>query len=221
MTPNGTLPPYERRPDVIRRTSYAAIAAEADLSAVPTSLHALATRVIHACGMVDILAEFEGTETAAAAGREAMEGGAPILVDTPMVARGIIPSRARPVPVVCRLGDNRVPDLAEALGTTRSAAAVDLWVPMLDGAVVAIGTAPTALFRLLELLSDGAPRPALILGFPVGFIGAEDSKHALAAFAPRWGVPFVTLHGRRGGPAMAAAAVNALALASDGSNDLI
>ncbi|MBB4284466.1 precorrin-8X methylmutase [Roseospira goensis] len=217
MSPAGELPPYERDPDAIYRRSFATITAEADLSGLAADLHPLATRVIHACGMVDVAADLDGSPEAAGAGTAALAAGAPVLVDTTMVARGIVSRRLRRTSVLCRLDDHRVPDLADALGTTRSAAAVDLWVPLLGGAVVAIGNAPTALFRLLEVLADGAPRPALILGFPVGFVGAVESKRALADLAPALGVPYVTLHGRRGGSAMAAAAVNALALGLDGA----
>ncbi|MQX36791.1 precorrin-8X methylmutase [Roseospira navarrensis] len=219
MTPPGAIPPYERDPEAIYRQSFDTIAAEADLSRLPADVRPLATRVIHACGMVDVIDDLEASPLAAASGRAALEAGAPILVDTQMVARGIMAHRVRRAPVICRLDDNRVPDLAEALQTTRSAAAVDLWVPILDDAVVAIGNAPTALFRLLELIADGAPRPALIIGIPVGFVGAVESKRALATLAPTFDIPFVTVHGRRGGSAMAAAAVNALAPAKTGSHE--
>jgi precorrin-8X/cobalt-precorrin-8 methylmutase len=221
MSPPGALPPYERDPDAIYRKSFATIAAEADLSGLPPDIHVLAARVIHACGMVDVAADLEASPGAAKAGTDAIRNGAPVLVDAQMVARGIMTERLRDAPVICRLNDNRVPDMAEALGTTRSAAAVDLWMPILSGAVIAIGNAPTALFRLLELLTEGAPRPALILGFPVGFVGAAESKRALADLAPALEVPFVTVHGRRGGSAMAAAAVNALASAGAGGLDPI
>jgi len=211
MTPPGVLPPYERNPNAIYRQSIATITAEADLSGLPPDLRPLAIRVIHVCGMIDVVADMEASPNAVAAGVAAITRNAPILVDAQTVARDISAQHLRGTPVLCRLDDHRVPDLAESRATTRSAAAVDLWLPMLEGAVVAIGTAPTALFRLLEILSEGAPRPALILGFPVGFVGAAESKRALARLAPTLGVPFVTIHGRRGGSAMAAAAVNALA----------
>jgi precorrin-8X/cobalt-precorrin-8 methylmutase len=189
-------------PAEIYRRSFAIIRAETDLGAVPEDLRNVVVRVVHACGMPDIVADLRWSDGAAAAGRKALAEGAPILCDAEMVARGIIASRLPAAnPVACTLAE------AKAAGTTRSAAAVDLWLPRLGGAVVAIGNAPTALFRLMDLIDAGAPRPALILGFPVGFVGAAESKQALAESS----LPFVTLLGRRGGSAMAAAAVNALA----------
>ena len=201
---------YLRDGAEIYRRSFAIIRDEADLRTVPPDLERLAVRLIHTSGMVDIVGDLMHSPDAGTAGRRALLAGAPILCDSRMVAAGItrerLPARN---PVLCTLGDQSVSELAGELGTTRSAAAIELWRPHLAGAVVAIGNAPTALFRLLELLDGGAPRPALILGFPVGFVGAAESKAALAA-DPR-GVPFVALRGRRGGSAMAAAAVNALA----------
>ncbi|MDW9257738.1 precorrin-8X methylmutase family protein [Burkholderia thailandensis] len=167
-------------------------------------------RVIHACGMVDVVRDLRFSEGAGEAGRAALAAGAPILCDARMVAEGI--TRARlPAnnPVICTLGDPDVPRLARELGNTRSAAALELWRAHLAGSVVAIGNAPTALFHLLDMIDAGAPRPALILGFPVGFVGAAESKALLAADSR--GVPFVAVAGRRGGSAMVAAAVNALA----------
>ncbi|MGI9450793.1 MAG: precorrin-8X methylmutase, partial [Geminicoccaceae bacterium] len=165
---------------------------------------------IHACGMPDIVDDLAYAGDAVDASKRSLSEGRPILVDATMVAAGII-SRRLPADnaIICTLNDERTPALAKDLGTTRSAAAVDLWLPHLEGAIVAIGNAPTALFRLLELLDEGAPRPAAILGFPVGFIGAAESKQALIEHpsAP----PFIALRGRRGGSALAAAAVNALA----------
>lgn len=200
---------YHRDAHAIYRQSFAIIRAESDLSRIPEDLEALAVRVIHACGMTDIVADLVFSPGAGAAGRAALEAGAPLLCDSRMVAEGI--TRAR-LPannaVICTLNDARVPALAAELGTTRSAAALELWREHLDGSVAVVGNAPTALFRLLEMLDAGAPRPALILGFPVGFVGAAESKEALAADSR--GVPFVALRGRRGGSAMAAAAVNAL-----------
>ena len=195
-------------PAEIYRRSFAAIRAETNLDSVPVELRDLVIRVVHACGMPDIVAEMAWSEGAASRGIAALKAGAPILVDAEMVAHGIIESRL-PMSnrVICTLGEPVVARTAKALGTTRSATAVELWTPQMDGAVVAIGNAPTALFRLLELMAEGAPRPALVLGFPVGFVGAAESKDALAASD----LPFVTLRGRRGGSAMAAAAVNALA----------
>lgn len=200
---------YVRDAHDIYRQSFAIIRAEASLERIPEDLEALAVRVIHSCGMPEVIEDLVFSPGAGQAGRAALEAGAPILCDSRMVAEGI--TRARlPAdnPVICTLQDPGVPELALTLGTTRSAAALELWRPWLAGALVVIGNAPTALFRLLELLDEGAPRPALILGFPVGFVGAAESKEALAADSR--GIPFVTLRGRRGGSAMAAAAVNAL-----------
>lgn len=201
---------YQRDPAAIYRDSFATIEREADLSALPPDLRPLAVRVIHACGMTDAAADLVASADAVAAGQAALAAGRPVLTDVEMVAHGVIRRRLSG-PVLCTLGKPEVTERARAGATTRSAAAVELWRDHLDGAVVAIGNAPTALFRLLELLVDGAPRPAVILGFPVGFVGAAESKQALIDDAPGLGVPFVTLRGRRGGSAMAAAAVNALA----------
>lgn len=201
---------YIRDGAEIYRRSFATIRREADLSRVPPDLEKLAVRVIHACGMVDAAGDLVFSAGAGKAGRNALASGATILCDARMVAEGItrarLPAKNR---VVCTLGDPQVPDLAARIGNTRSAAALELWLPDLGGSVVAIGNAPTALYRLLEMLDEGAPRPAIILGFPVGFIGAAESKDELAANSR--GVPFVALRGRRGGSAIAAAAVNALA----------
>jgi precorrin-8X/cobalt-precorrin-8 methylmutase len=201
---------YIRDGAEIYRRSFATIRREADLSRVPPDLEKLAVRVIHACGMVDAAGDLVFSEGAGKAGRDALASGAPILCDARMVAEGItrarLPAKNR---VICTLGDPQVPDLAARIGNTRSAVALELWLPDLGGSVVAIGNAPTALYRLLEMLDEGAPRPAIILGFPVGFIGAAESKDELAANSR--GVPFVALRGRRGGSAIAAAAVNALA----------
>lgn len=195
-------------PAAIYAESFATIRREVELEAVPPALRDVMVRIIHACGMTDIAGDLAWSDGAAEAGIAALAQGAPILVDAEMVAHGII---ARKLPkanrVVCTLNDPSVPSAAKALGTTRSAMAVELWRPLLDGAVVAIGNAPTALFHLLELMEEGAPRPALILGFPVGFVGAAESKEALI----QSGLPYIALRGRRGGSAMAAAAVNALA----------
>ena len=201
---------YVRDPEEIYRRSFAAIRAEADFSALPADLEPLAVRLIHAAGDPGIVRDLAWTEDAFAAGRRAMAGGARILVDTEMVAAGIMRARLpADNAVVCTLAEAGLAEAAQAIGNTRSAAAVDRWLDRLAGAVVAIGNAPTALFRLLELLDGGAPPPAVILGFPVGFVGAAESKEALIAHPLR--VPFVTLRGRRGGSAIAAAAVNALA----------
>jgi len=204
------MPDYLRDGQAIYRQSFATIRAEADLSRIPADLEKLAVRVIHACGMVDIVGDLRFSEGAGRAGRHALTNGAPILCDARMVAEGItrarLPARNE---VICTLADPRVPTLARELNNTRSAAALELWRPQLEGSVVAIGNAPTSLFYLLDMLDAGAPRPALILGFPVGFVGAAESKAMLAADSR--GVPFVVVQGRRGGSAMAAAAVNALA----------
>jgi precorrin-8X/cobalt-precorrin-8 methylmutase len=201
---------YIRDGQEIYRNSFAIIRAEAKLDAIPADLEKLAVRVIHACGMVDVVQDLRFSPGAGKAGRDALAAGAPILCDARMVAEGI--TRAR-LPannaVICTLKDDSVPALAQALGNTRSAAALELWRPHLQGSVVVIGNAPTALFYLLDMIDAGAPKPALILGFPVGFVGAAESKAMLAADSR--GVPFVIVEGRKGGSAMAAAAVNALA----------
>ncbi len=201
---------YIRDPAEIYRRSFATIRREADLSRFPGMMEAVAVRLIHACGMIDLAGDIAFSPGAAEAGSDALGQGAAIVCDAEMVRHGVIRSRLPACnEVVCLLADGRVPEKAKALATTRSAAQVDLWDDRLEGAVVAIGNAPTALFRLMERLEDGAPRPALILGFPVGFVGASESK-AMLASRPH-GIPFVTVRGRRGGSAMASAAVNALA----------
>ncbi|WP_407292640.1 precorrin-8X methylmutase [Stutzerimonas zhaodongensis] len=201
---------YIRDGQEIYRRSFATIRAEADLSAIPPDMEKLAVRVIHACGMVDIVSDLAFSAGAGAAGRAALQAGAPILCDARMVAEGITrPRLPKDNRVICTLHDDDVPDLAKTLGNTRSAAALEHWREHLEGSVVVIGNAPTALFYLLEMLDAGAPKPALIIGMPVGFIGAAESKDALAANSR--GVPYVVVRGRRGGSAMAVAAVNALA----------
>jgi precorrin-8X/cobalt-precorrin-8 methylmutase len=201
---------YLRNGDDIYRQSFAMIRAEACLDLLPPDLADVAVRLIHACGMTEIVHDLAASSDAVSAGRTALRAGAPILCDARMVAEGITRSRLpADNEVLCTLHHPDVPALASRLGTTRAAAALDFWLPSLTGAVVVIGNAPTALFRLLELLDEGAPRPALIVGVPVGFVGAAESKAELAANSR--GVPFLTLHGRRGGSAIAAAAVNALA----------
>ncbi|WP_026082614.1 precorrin-8X methylmutase [Mastigocladopsis repens] len=201
---------YIRDGNEIYRKSFATIRSEANLSVLAPDVAHVAVRLIHACGMTDIVDDITASPTAVVSGRTVLAAGAPILCDCRMVAEGIT-RRRLPADncVICTLNDPEVPELAQKLGTTRSAAALELWLPKLEGAVVAIGNAPTALFRLLEMLDAGVPKPALILGFPVGFVGAAESKAALAADSRD--VPFITLHGRRGGSAIAAAAVNALA----------
>jgi precorrin-8X/cobalt-precorrin-8 methylmutase len=201
---------YLRSGDAIYERSFAIIRAESDLSRFSSEEAEIAIRMIHACGMVEAADQIVFGGPLVPAARNAVAGGAPILCDSEMVAHGIsrtrLPARNE---VVCRLRDAAVPGLAEKLGTTRSAAAVELWRENLAGAVVAIGNAPTALFHLLEMLDRGAPKPAAILGIPVGFVGAAESKQALAE-NPR-GVPFLIVRGRMGGSAMTAAAINALA----------
>lgn len=209
---NGSSPlfDYVHDPAEIYRRSFETVRAEADLGALPADVADVAQRLIHACGMTDVVDDLRWSDSAAEAGHKALKQGAPVFVDAEMVAAGIIRGRLpADNAVICTLNDGAVPAHARQMETTRSAAAVDLWDRRLEGAVVAIGNAPTALFRLMERLIEDAPKPALILGFPVGFIGAAESKEALASGAA--GVPYVTLLGRRGGSAMAAAAVNALA----------
>jgi len=201
---------YIRDGAAIYDKSFAMIRDEADLSRVPIDLEKLVVRLIHSCGITDIVKDIQASPNAGTIGRNALANGAPILCDSNMVANGVTRSRlSANNSVICTLRDQRTPELAKQLGNTRSAAAMELWLPDLAGAVVAIGNAPTALFHLLEMIDNGAPKPALILGFPVGFVGAAESKAELAANSR--GVPFVTLHGRKGGSAIAAAAVNALA----------
>jgi precorrin-8X/cobalt-precorrin-8 methylmutase len=201
---------YIRNGDDIYRKSFAIIRAEADLAQLSDDLAPVAVRLIHACGMTDIVSDLAASPNAVRVGRDVLRAGAPILCDSQMVANGITRQR---LPahneIICTLHHPEIAEMSRRLHNTRSAAAVDLWQPQIDGAVVAIGNAPTALYRLLELLSMGMAKPALILGFPVGFVGAAESKAELAA--NRCEVPFITLHGRRGGSAIAAAAVNALA----------
>ena len=200
---------YNRDAHDIYRQSFAIIRAEANLERIPDDLEKLAVRVVHACGMPDIVDDLLFSQGAGLAGRNALLAGAPILCDCRMVSEGITRSR---MPanneIICTLHDPSVPALAAQLGNTRTAAALELWRPIMEGAVVAIGNAPTALFRLLEMIDAGAPKPALILGFPVGFVGAAESKAALAADSR--GVPYVVVRGRRGGSAMTVAAINAL-----------
>jgi precorrin-8X/cobalt-precorrin-8 methylmutase len=200
---------YVRDGAEIYRRSFAIIRAEADLTRFSGTAERVVVRMIHACGMTDLPRDVELSPDFAKAGEDALRSGAPILCDSKMVANGITRTR---LPagndVICTLDDPRVPDLARQMGNTRTAAAMELWRDRLEGSVVVFGNAPTALFRLLEMIEAGAPKPAAVIGIPVGFIGAAESKQALARHG---GVPFVVVHGRRGGSAMAAAAVNALA----------
>ncbi|MBV8393820.1 MAG: precorrin-8X methylmutase [Alphaproteobacteria bacterium] len=200
---------YIRDGAEIYRRSFAIIRGEADLARFSKAEERIAVRLIHACGMVEVANEIAMSPGFADNARWALIGGAPILCDSKMVANGI--TRAR-LPsgneIVCTLDDPAVPELATKIGNTRSAAALELWRGKLEGAVVAIGNAPTALFRLLEMLDEGAPAPAAVIGLPVGFVGAMESKQALAKDGR---VPFLIVKGRKGGSAMAAAAINALA----------
>lgn len=200
---------YLRDPDAIYAQSFATIRAEADLAALPPALHDVAIRMIHASGMVDLAADVEGDPQVVAATLEALRAGAPVLCDCEMVRAGII---RRHLPdsteLVVTLGAPDIAELARLLGTTRSAAAVELWRPRLSGAVVVIGNAPTALFHLLEMLEAKGPRPAAVIATPVGFVGAAESKALLAA--DRFSIPYLTVRGRRGGSAIASAAFNAI-----------
>ena len=201
---------YEKDPTAIYRQSFSIVREEAGLSHLPETLRPVAIRLIHACGMTDLPQDLAWSEGVSDAAQQAFESGAPVFCDVEMVAHGIIASRLpETTDVICTLNDVSVPRLAQELGTTRSAAAVELWRDRLEGAVVAIGNAPTALFHLLEMIAAGGPKPAIILGFPVGFVGAAESKDAL--IANPFDIPFLAVKGRRGGSAMAAAAVNALA----------
>ena len=201
---------YIRDGDAIYRRSFAIIRAEADLTRFSEDEADVAVRMIHACGLVEAARDFRFAPGFVAAARAALRGGAPILCDAEMVAHGVTRARLPAAnEVICALRDPRTPDLAAELGTTRSAAALELWRDRLDGAVVAIGNAPTALFHLLDMIAAGAPRPAAVIGMPVGFVGAAESKEALAATD----LAHAVVLGRLGGSAMTAAAVNALARA--------
>lgn len=202
---------YIKDPAEIYRQSFAIIAEEADFSALPVALHPVARRLIHSGGMVDVPDDLVFSDAAAEAGTAALAAGAPIICDVTMVAAGIT-KRLLPAgnEVLCALDDTRTSVIAAKQLTTRSAAAMEVLADRFDGAIIAIGNAPTALFRVLELVAGGAPTPAVVLGFPVGFVGAVESKQALAG--NMLDLPFIALKGRRGGSAYAAAAVNALAL---------
>ena len=205
MKPNYA---YEKDAAAIYRRSFAVIRGEADLARFSPIEERVAVRVIHACGMVEAAADLVFSAGTVESARDALRAGAPIFCDARMVAEGVTRARlAKNNDVICTLSDPSTPELAAKFGTTRTAAAIELWLPRLDGSVVAIGNAPTALFRLLEAISGGAPRPAAIIGMPVGFIGAAESKEALIDS----GLPAIVMRGRKGGSAMAAAAVNALA----------
>jgi precorrin-8X/cobalt-precorrin-8 methylmutase len=201
---------YERDGAAIYRQSFATIRAEADLDRLPADVSQVAVRMIHACGMVDLVRDLAFSPQVVARARQALRAGAPILCDVSMVASGVTRLRLpADNEVLCTLSDPSVPALAAELGTTRSAAAMELWRDRLEGAVVAVGNAPTALFRLLEMIEAGAPRPAAVIGVPVGFIGAAESKQALVDHPS--GLDHLVVRGRRGGSAIAAAAVNAIA----------
>jgi precorrin-8X/cobalt-precorrin-8 methylmutase len=199
---------YLREPAAIYQKSFSIIRAEAGLSHLPADAEAVAVRIIHACGMVEIAAELVISETFVAAAKRALAERCTILVDVEMVRHGIIARFLRGQKIICTLNDPQAREIGIAAGTTRSAAAVELWRDHLSGSVVVIGNAPTALFRLLELIDDGVAKPAAIIAFPVGFVGAAESKQALIENSR--GIPFATLRGRKGGSAMAAAAVNGL-----------
>jgi precorrin-8X/cobalt-precorrin-8 methylmutase len=201
---------YIRSGDAIYERSFAIIRAEADLSRFTEDQAEIAVRMIHACGLVEAAEHFVFSADVVSAARAALKGGAPIFCDAEMVAQGVTRARLPALnEVICTLRDPATPELAVKTGNTRSAAAMHLWLDRLGGSIVAIGNAPTALFHLLELLRDGAPKPAAILGMPVGFVGAAESKDALAENS--YGVPFAIVRGRLGGSAMTAAAINALA----------
>jgi precorrin-8X/cobalt-precorrin-8 methylmutase len=200
---------YVRDGAEIYRRSFAIIRAESDLGRFDATEEPVAVRIIHACGMTEIARDIVMSPGFAERGRQALKAGAPIFCDSKMVANGITRARLPAAnDVVCTLDDPAVPAIAHKIDNTRSAAALDLWRDRLGGSIVAIGNAPTALFRLLEMLDAGAPPPAAVIGLPVGFVGAMESKDALAAYAK---VPFLIVRGRKGGSAMAVAAVNALA----------
>jgi precorrin-8X/cobalt-precorrin-8 methylmutase len=209
----ATRSDYLRDGAAIYARSFAMIRAESDLSRFAGTAERVVVRMIHACGMTDLPADIVMSADFASVAETALAAGAPILCDAMMVANGITRARLPAAnDVVCTLDDPRVPGLAEAMGTTRSAAAMELWRERLAGSLVVVGNAPTSLFRLLDMLDEGTSKPAAIIGIPVGFVGAAESKEALAKDGR---VPFLVVHGRRGGSAMAAAAVNALASAKE------
>jgi len=215
MTSSASPFDYIREPDAISRESFVRIRAEAELGHLPGLMEAVAERVVHATALIEAADHLRFTADAPERARDALQAGAPILVDAQMVARGIT-SRFLPKNnlVRCCLNDDGVTEDAKARSETRSAVAVERWADQLDGAVCVFGNAPTALFRLLEMMLDGAAKPAAILGFPVGFVGAAESKQALMDFAMKDGVdiPVITMAGRLGGSAVAAGALNAIAL---------
>ena len=200
---------YIRDPNEIYRRSFDVVRNEADLTGLPEGIDVLAERLIHACGMPDVINDFAFGGNPAWAGREALRSGATIIMDSEMVRAGIIKSQlSKQNKLVCTTHSTVASEVARDQRTTRSAAAVDQWLPHISGSIIVIGNAPTALFRLLELLAEGVASPALILGFPVGFIGAAESKEELISNAGA--IPYATLRGRRGGSAMASAVLNAI-----------
>lgn len=202
---------YIREPAEIYRRSFAIVREEAALDCLPADadMEAVATRLIHACGMIDIIDDLAFSNNAVSAGKSALQAGAPVFCDVEMVRSGIIANRLpADNQLICMLNEPTVPNHANAINNTRSAAAVEFWTDI-EGAVVAVGNAPTALFRLLEIIDRSGEKPALVIGLPVGFVGAAESKQALAEFGRE--LNFITVHGRRGGSAMASAVVNALA----------
>lgn len=214
ITPPTPRYAYERSPAAIYRQSFATIRDETDLSGLPDDLATVVVRMIHASGDPGLVHQVDAHPDLVERTREALAGGAVIFSDATMIASGITRRRLpKDNEIRCLLDDPRVPELARRWHTTRSAAAVSLWGPDLDGAVVAIGNAPTALFHLLELIADGGPRPAAIIGIPVGFVGSAESKQALVANP--WDLPYLVVHGRRGGSALCVAAINALAQESE------
>lgn len=221
---------YEKDPAAIYAQSFKIIRSEAatDLARLPDDLEPIAVRLMHSVGMTDLVPDLRYSRGAVASGVSALQAGRPILADTEMVARGIsarylvrkdLKDDRKGNDILVTLNDPSVPELAKEMGTTRTAAAMELWRPHLEGAVIAIGNAPTALFRLLEMIREGAGKPALVLGFPVGFVGAAESKDALASEAEELGLDYITLLGRRGGTPLASSAVNALAIAALGQTD--
>ncbi|MGC6520800.1 MAG: precorrin-8X methylmutase [Candidatus Puniceispirillaceae bacterium] len=207
---------YLKDPEAIYARSFAIVREQAVLAGVPAELEPVAVRLVHACGMPDILDDLEASTGFVGQASSAIAAGAPLLCDCEMVASGITRRfLADTTDVIVTLNDPQVPALAARLATTRSAAAVELWRERMEGAVVVVGNAPTALFRCLEIIAEGGPRPAAVIGCPVGFVGAAESKAALAQC--RQDIPFLVVHGTRGGSAMASSVVNALALACDGT----
>ena len=222
-----TVYSYEKDPAAIYASSFSIIRQEAcdALATLPPALEPVAVRLMHSVGMTDLVADLRFTPHAAEAGVAAIKAGTTILVDTQMVAGGISPrffgnnAAFENNEILVTLNDERVANISREMKTTRTAAAMELWRPRLAGSIVAIGNAPTALFRLLEMVREGAGKPALVLGFPVGFVGAAESKQALVDEADTLGLDYIAMLGRRGGTPMASAAVNALAIAALGHSD--